>query len=509
MPRPGVSGASARAARCDGSERKAVAYTDRVPAHRSRLLPARAHDALTESLRRLREELDLPAAFPAEAEAEARHAAASVPTDPAAAGLDDLRDLDFLTVDPAGSTDLDQALHVERTPAGAVLHYAIADVPAFAAPGRAVDAEARRRGQTLYAVDERVPLHPAPIGDDAASLLPGVDRRAYVWRFVLDEAARPVRTTLRRATIRSRAQWTYADAQSAIADGTAPSSLAALAWFGPLRLEREAERGGASLNVPETRIVADAGRYRLERDAPLPVEDWNAQVSLMTGMAAADLMLRGRVGILRTMPAADPADVAAFRAQTAALGIPWDAGVGYGDYLRGLDRHSPAALAILDAAAGLFRGAGYVAFDGEPPADPHQAAIGAPYAHATAPLRRLVDRWTLVVCEALANDGEVPAWARDSLTSLPKIMDRSGSLANRLDAAALDRVEAALLAGREGEAFDAVVLGTRNDGARVQVVHPPVTAKVRDLHAPPGSTVRLRLRRADIMTGAVVLEPSA
>lgn len=442
-------------------------------------------------------------------ETEAQQAASTVSVDPAAAELDDLREIEFLTIDPEGSTDLDQALHLERTPTGAVLHYAIADLPAFVAPGGAVDAEARLRGQTLFAADGRIPLHPIVISEDAASLLPGRDRRAFVWRFVLDDGARLVQATLRRAVIRSREQWSYVDAQAAIDVGTAPPSLEALSWFGPLRLAREAERGGASLNVPETRIVAEDGGYRLERDAPLAIEEWNAQVSLLTGMTAADIMLRGRVGILRTMPAAEADDLAAFRAQTVALGIPWPADVPYGDYLRGLERDSPAALAILDAAAGLFRGAGYVTFDGTPPADPLQAAIGGPYAHATAPLRRLVDRWSLVICEALANGREVPAWARHSLASLPKIMARSDGLANRLDAATLDRVEAALLSGHEGSVFEAVVLGLRGDGARVQVTDPPVTAKVPGLDAAAGTTVRLRLETVDIASGTVVLEPTA
>ncbi|KJL45361.1 Ribonuclease R [Microbacterium trichothecenolyticum] len=485
------------------------AYTDRVPARRPRLAPTQAHDELVESLAHLREDLELAAAFPAEVEAEAHHAASAVATDPDAAQLDDLRDIDFVTIDPEGSVDLDQALHLERTGTGAVLHYAIADVPAFVIPGGAIDAEARLRGQTLYAADGRIPLHPVVISEDAASLLPDQDRRAFVWRFVLDDRARPVETTLRRAIIRSRARWSYVDAQAAVDAGTAPPSLEALAWFGPLRLEREAERGGASLNVPEARIVADDGGYRLERDAPLAIEDWNAQVSLLTGMAAADIMLKGRVGILRTMPAAEADDVAAFRAQTVALGIPWPADVPYGDYLRGLERDSPAALAILDAAAGLFRGAGYATFDGAPPADPLQAAIGAPYAHATAPLRRLVDRWSLVICEALANGQEVPTWARESLPSLPKIMARSDGVANRLGAATVDRVEAALLSGHEGEVFESVVLGQRGDGARVQLTDPPVTAKVAGLDAAAGATVRLRLETVDIDSGTVVLEHTA
>lgn len=468
-----------------------------------------ATGVLTEAFADLDRQLELPIDYPADALAEAQEAARSVPVDPEGAGLADLRDLELLTIDPAGSNDLDQALHLERTASGGILHYAIADVPAFVEPGGPLDAETRRRGQTLYAADRRFALHPDVIGEGAASLLPDVDRRAFVWRFELDERAVPVRTTLTRAIVRSRRRWSYADAQRAIDDGSAPPELAALSWFGPARQAREQERGGASLNVPEVEIEAHDGRYVLRRRATRPVEDWNAQVSLLTGMAAARIMLDGHVGILRTMPAADADDVAAFRRQTVALGMPWPESQPYGDYLRGLPADDPAALAVRDAAAALFRGAGYAAFDGEPPADPIQSAIAAPYAHTTAPIRRLVDRWSLVVCEALANGRAVPDWARSSLGELPKIMGRSDQLASRLESATLDRVEAAVLRGHEGETYRGIVLGTRGDGARVQLVRPPVSVKVPGLTAAPGSTVDLRLVTADVATGTVELAPVA
>ena len=483
-----------------------AAYTGPVPARRSRIVAAEVRDDLAASLAALRRSLDLPAAFPPAVQAEAERAAGDVPIDPDAAGLADLRDIEFLTIDPPGSTDLDQALHLERTATAAVLHYAIADVPAFVEPGGALDAEARERGQTMYAPDGRVPLHPAVLSEGAASLLPEVDRRAFVWRFELDEGARVRATTLTRAVVRSRAQWSYEDAQQAIERGTAPASLQAMPWFGAQREAREAERGGASLNVPETRIVAEADGYRLERSEGVPLEDWNAHVSLLTGMAAAEIMLRGRVGILRTMPPAGADDIAEFRAQAAALGLPWEPGVPYGTYLRTLPR-SPAARAVKEYAAGLFRGAGYVAFDGVPPEQAEQAAIGAPYAHTTAPLRRLVDRWSLVICEALANGREVPDWARRSLGDLPTLMNRSAQRASQLNAGALDRVEAAVLHGREGEEFDALVLSHRTDGARVQLPRPPVAAKVKGLDAEPGTRVRLRLEAASVNDGRLVFTP--
>ncbi|MBN9178362.1 MAG: RNB domain-containing ribonuclease [Microbacterium sp.] len=479
-----------------------------MPHRRPRIVPSPARGALAASLAALRRSLDLPEAYPADAQAEAEAAARDVPLAPDAAALPDLRDIAFLTIDPAGSTDLDQALHLERTPTGAVLHYAIADVPAYVAPGGPLDAETRRRGQTMYAPDERIPLHPPVLGEGAASLLPGVDRRAFVWRFVLDDGARPIEVTLTRAVVRSRAQWSYDDAQRAIDAGEAPGSLLAMPWFGAQREARERERGGASLTLPEARILPVAGAggagdsYTIERSYGVPLEDWNAHVSLLTGMAAADIMIAGGVGILRTMPPADPEDLADFRAQTVALGIPWPTDVAYGDYLRSLDR-SPAARAVKEYAAGLFRGAGYVTFDGEVPVEREQAAIGAPYAHTTAPLRRLVDRWALIVCEALANGREIPEWARSSLPELPTLMARSSQKAAQLDAGALDRVEAALLLGREGETFTGVVLARRGDGARIQISDPAVEAKVAGVDAEPGSTVRVRLVAASIADGAI------
>lgn len=81
----------------------------------------------------------------------------------------------FATLDPPGSRDLDQAFHLERAGRGYTVRYAIADVPGFVSRG-AVDVEARRRGQTLYAADGSIPLHPRVLSEDRASLLPEVDR---------------------------------------------------------------------------------------------------------------------------------------------------------------------------------------------------------------------------------------------------------------------------------------------------------------------------------------------
>ncbi|GAA1775987.1 RNB domain-containing ribonuclease [Agromyces lapidis] len=468
-----------------------------MPARRPHLTESVAQSELADSLAALRASLDLPEAFPPEALAEAE--AASAPA-PAA----DLRELPFATIDPSGSTDLDQAMHLARRGDGYLVHYAIADVPAFVAPGGAVDLAARGRGQTLYAADGRIPLHPPAIGDDRASLLPGVDRPAFVWRFELGADGAIASTRLERALIRSRARLDYPEAQALIEAGDRDAPVALLGEIGRARIEQERLRGGASLNAPDEEIVRRDGGYDLLRRTPLPVEDWNAQLSLMTGMAAAAMMLDARVGVLRTMPAPDGERLAAFRRQTEALGCPWPDELSYGEYLRGLDRSDPLALAVLQVAGGLFRGAGYVAFDGTPPAETEQAALAAPYAHVTAPIRRLVDRWGLVVCEAVAAGREVPDWARDSLAALPPIMAASAQRAAQLDSGSIARVEAALLHGRVGERFTATVLELRGERAVFQLETPAVTASCpAPAGARAGGTIEVVLEAADIKAGTV------
>lgn len=478
-------------------------------------------DGLADALAALREEFKIPDGYPAEPLAEALDAIRTH-----ALPEWDRTDLELVTIDPATSTDLDQAVLLQRAGEGYTVYYAIADVPSFVAPGGALDAECRRRGLTLYAPDGRIPLHPEEISEDAGSLLPGVDRGAFLWEFSLDAEGTVTRTTVRRAIVRSRAKLSYHGAQEEIDGGRASECLQLLREVGLKRIELERRRGGASLNLPAQVVEqdADTGAYRLETETPLPVEDWNAQISLMTGMAAATIMLEAKVGILRTMPPPDEHSLETFALHAEALGKPWarsgPESISYGEYLRTLDPAQPKDLAIVHAAASLFRGASYVAFDGEAPAETVQAAIGGPYAHTTAPLRRLVDRWVLVVCEAVCQGVPIPEWARRSLAEVPELMKAADQLSARLDRAAIDTVEAALLRHRIGEVFDAVVISTGNGkngspssvpSGTIQLMDPAVTARCTGVME-AGTRVKARLDSADIAARTVqfsVVEPEA
>jgi len=457
-------------------------------------------------LAELRTRLEIRSAWPAEVLAEADRAA-SLPRLPDF----DATDLELFTVDPPGSRDLDQAMHLARRGSGYRVHYAIADVAAFVTPGGAVDSEAGRRIQTLYFPDRSVPLHPARLSEGAASLLPGEPRPALLWQIDLDADGGVVLADVRRALVRSRRRLDYATVQDAVDSGAADGQLGLLAEIGKLREAREQARGGISLPIPEQEVEPSDGGYRLGYRAPRPADAWNAQISLLTGMAAAEMMLDAGVGLLRTLPGAPEPAYARLRRVARALHVDWPTDLPYPELIRSLDPAQTSNAAFLNECTGLLRGAGYRAFDASqgvpPPTDPGHAALAAPYAHCTAPLRRLGDRYAQEICLAIAGGTEVPEWVRASLLDVPSLMESGDRRAHEVERACVDLVEAELLRGRVGEEFDAVVIDVderKPTNGTVQLSDPAVVAKCQGpARLPLGERVRVRLTLADPATRTV------
>ena len=450
-------------------------------------------------LQALRAELHVPGAFPPDVQAEAEDVARS----PVRATDErvDATDVALVTLDPQGSRDLDQAFFLERIEAGIRLHYAIADVAFWVHAGGAIDAEAHRRGETLYLPDGRAPLHPPVLSEGAASLLPGQERPAVLWRIDIDDTGEMQSVDVRRAVVRSRAQLDYSSLQAQSGD-----VFGLLQQFGQLRQQREKARGAVSLQVPEQQVTGDGTGWTLAYSAPLPDEDWNAQMSLLTGMAAAKLMLDAGVGLLRVMPAPDPATVASLQRSAAALGIDWPAGTSYADVVRGLDASTSTHAAFLRLAAVLFRGASYIAFDGAPPASATHSAVAAPYAHATAPLRRLADRYVSECCLAICAGKQVPDWVRAALPTLAAEMAEADRRAHEVDRAVVDLAEALVLESRCGEVFRGVVVEAGVKGGEVQLRDPAVRARLDGGGLPLGQEIDVRVRAVDVTKRRVTFE---
>ena len=455
---------------------------------------------LTARFEAVRREFEVPDRFPPEVLAEAA-AAAGAATLPER----DETPVPFITIDPPTSMDLDQAMSIERSGDGYRVRYAIADVPAFVRAGGAVDSEARRRGQTVYCPDERVQLHPPELSEGAASLLPDQVRPAFVWDMTLAADGEGTAVEVYRAMVRSVRRYDYEQVQKEVDAGTAEECLVLLKEVGEKRVLLERKRGGATLPMPEQEVEEDEhGGFRISFRPLLAAEDWNAQISLLTGMGGAELMLRGKIGILRTMPPPDPRDLARFRRQAGAAGVDWPKDLSYGELLRTLDRSNPRHLALIHEATSLFRGAGYTPFDGAVPAQPTHAAVANPYAHVTAPLRRLVDRFGLVVCEALSAGEEVPGWVREALPTLPEIMSASDRRTNGVERACTDAVEAAEVHPLVGSTVQGVVVDVNDKGVIVQLIDLAVVARASG-SAEAGETVTLRVDAADIGTGTITL----
>ncbi|MBD0320924.1 MAG: RNB domain-containing ribonuclease [Gemmatimonadetes bacterium] len=446
--------------------------------------------------------------FPHEVLREAEEAAKR---DPAA--LADLTEIPFITIDPPGSRDLDQALCIQPADDGGFrLWYAIADVGFFVDRGGAVEREAWLRGLTFYAPDLRAPVYPPSLSQGAASLLADQLTPAIVVAFELDARAEIASLKIQRARVKSRAQLTYEQALAHVESGGKSlaepwaASLMELRRFGEERRKRETERGGVSLPILEQHVQRTAAAslgYEVEYERPNVAEDWNAQVSLLTGHAAALRMVEGRVGLLRTMPPPEPKRVEVFRRVARTLGFAWDDGTSYAEFVRSLDPRRPNVAALLWQARRVSRGSDYVAFDGDPPADPLHHALAMPYAHVTAPLRRLADRYILDLLVELDAGRRPSPEEVATLLELPAVMNDTETRANKLERGVVDIAEAWTLHGREGERFGATVLDVREHRVEVQIEDPAVRVQASSTGPAPelGARVEVRLDAVSLEEG--------
>ena len=440
----------------------------------------------------IRAEFDLPGSFPPEVHAEAERIAA-LPIDDDRA---DLTDVPFVTIDPPGSMDLDQAMHLVQTTSGWRVQYAIADLGAVITPGSAVDVEAMRRGQTVYLPDARVPLHPPELAEGALSLLPDQARRAAVWTIDVNTDGSVSGATVERAVVRSVARLDYQGVQADLEAGRIHPSIEALPDLGLARRAHRVNEGAIELGIPEQDVVPDRDGWELTWRPRISAEGANAEVSLLTGSVAAQMMLNGRIGMLRTLPEPQRHEVREFLARAREHGVRGDSPA---EVIESLHGSSVGHLALMQDATSLLRGAGYEAFDGKGPTVRSHAGIGEPYAHVTAPLRRLADRFGTEVCLALAAGRQVDPDIRTVLPALPKLMDSSDSRASAVDRAVIDQVEAWSV--QIGQRFPAVVMRADDNGATVMLRSPAVVASCDSPNLRPGTRVAVEV--VDV-TGRIV-----
>ena len=440
--------------------------------------------ALARGLATIRSEFQVPSAFPTDVLVAADLAARRQP----------LQHVDrtawrFVTLDPASSTDLDQAFLIETSGADLLLHYAIADVAWFVDDGDAVDLEAWRRGSTLYLPDGKAGLYPPKLSEGAASLLPDGPRPAVVFtvRVTPDGAAHL--DGAERAIVRSTAKLAY----DSVRDTDLPTSFTELANRVELAEDR---RGAARVDPPEQEVVAvDRDGFALSFRPRLLSEDRNAALSLATNIVIAEALQAHHTGLFRVMAEPDDQAITRLRHTASALGLAWPATVTLKDFERTLDAGDPKQAAFMTAIRRAGKGASYTPY--REGVVPWHSAMGATYAHGTAPLRRLADRYVVRATLAIANGEPVPNVVSEAFAKLPQIMARAEARDGQIERAVVDLAEAVMLSERQGQDFQAIVTDVDVRGARVQLCELPVVARIQANGLAPGERLRLRLIAAD------------
>lgn len=439
---------------------------------------------LAEGLSAIRAQFRVPDSFPPHVLAAAEAATGRAPSEHA-----DRTSMPFVTLDPASSTDLDQAFAIEFAGSDILLHYAIADVAWFVADGDPLDREAWTRGTTTYLPDGKAPLYPPILSQGAASLLPDGPRPAVIFttRVASDGTVKLIGAE--RAMIRSRAKLAY----RTVRDEDLPAGFAEIAH----RIDAaEDRRGAARVDPPQQEVEGEDGHYELRFRPRVIAEDRNAALSLATNLAVADALLTAGTGLFRVMARPDAGAEARLRHTAGAFGLNWPRNMPLDQFERRLSASDPRDAAFMLAIRRAGQGASYAPYRAG--TVPWHAAVAATYAHATAPLRRLADRYVVRAALSVANAQPVPAEVTDAFERLPSIMAKADARDGQIDRAVIDLAEAAVLNGREGETFGAVVTDIGENGARIQLCEVPVVARVSAHGVLPGKAIKVRLDRADL-----------
>jgi ribonuclease R len=255
---------------------------------------------------------DLPQEFPPEVLKEANRFASEVlPAD--REGREDLRGLPLVTIDGADARDFDDAVYAERLPGGGWrLVVAIADVSHYVRFGTPLDGEARKRATSVYFPDRVLPMLPENLSNHLCSLMPHVERLAFVCDMRVGKTGKPGRARFYEAVIRSSARLTYDQAwrflenpavraDAALTPPIQASLLELYAVYGALKHARDA-RGALDFRGGEVkaRIGADGrieGFYTVVRnDAHRLIEECmiaaNVQAASALRLAKAGSLYR-------------------------------------------------------------------------------------------------------------------------------------------------------------------------------------------------------------------------
>jgi ribonuclease R len=449
---------------------------------------------------------DIPDEFPDEVKQAGQRAPSTVRPEDLADRVD-LRDRNFVTIDPETARDFDDAVCVEPSPKAnhTRLWVAVADVSHYVQPGAALDREARVRGCSVYLPNRAIPMLPHELSSGICSLNPEVDRLAMVVRMEIDDHGGVSDPYFCAAVIRSKARMDYAGVAAAL-DGDLRGPRARYReWVPYLQQMKELSakirrlrfnRGALDFELPEAKVLLDEddpkrvrdvmqsradarvkGAYQMVEDFMLAANETVARHFRERGM---DTLWR-----VHDVPADERLEMLSQIAE--AYGLKFDPDEGKSpkklrDFLAKLEGH----------AAGVKRALNFMTLRALKQAVYDTVNVGhfglaAPdYVHFTSPIRRYPD---LIVhrllkfalhADGLAAGGPPPKPPeREVLTQMAVESSKSERRAMEAEREVVDLYRAFLMREHVGEEYEGVISGVAAFGVFVQIESPFVEGLIK------------------------------
>ena len=400
-------------------------------------------------------------------------------------GREDLREVPFVTIDPADARDHDDAIHAHadddpKNPGGHVLWVAIADVACYVRPGSALDAEARKRGNSTYFPDRVVPMLPDRLSADLCSLHEGVPRPCIAVRMQIDAHGRKLGHRFTRGLMRSAASLTYAQVQQA-ADGQPNDRCGPLMEevIRPLYAAHEAlqkardERQPLELDLPERKVeLSEEGKVLSVRFTErLEAHKLIEEAMILANVAAAETLTAKKSPLLFRVHEEPPEDkLDSLREVAEAAGLVLARGQvlktsHLNQLLKAAQDTEHAEIINLSTLRAMTQA--YYA-----PSNFGHFGLALPaYAHFTSPIRRYAD---LIVHRGLIS---AHGWGKDGLSEgdiahLDETAEHISETERRSMLAERDtndRYLAAFLSERVGEEFTGRISGVARFGVFVRL----------------------------------------
>ena len=400
-------------------------------------------------------------------------------------GRVDLTDLPLITIDPADARDHDDACCAlldedPKNPGGFLLWVAIADVAHYVTAGSALDAEARKRGNSTYFPDRVVPMLPDRLSGDLCSLHEGVTRPCIAVEMKLSSTGEKLSHRFVRGLMRSPASLSYEEAQAAV-DGD-PSERAAplvdtvlsplFGAYAALKQAREA-RQPLELDLPERKIIlSDSGKvasvnFSERLDAHRLIEE----CMVLANVAAAETLIAKQQPLLfRVHKEPSPEKLDSLRETAKSVGLV----LAKGQVLQ--TRHLNQ---LLKAAAGkdeaelinlsTLRSMTQAYYSSQNMS--HFGLALQNYAHFTSPIRRYAD---LLLHRALVS---AHGWATDGLSPQDiEMLDETAKHISETERRSMlaerdttDRYLASFMSERVGNEFSGRISGVARFGIFVKL----------------------------------------